>query len=203
MIDHNFHKIQKENLLHKINSSLNRICTTDIPTCNLGHCGYYSECYKKHDFTKYKKVRLKSIYKNLSSHENNQKGRRHPTNLGNNVFEIASTILGKSILEHELIINDRKYNKAIIKCRTMNQLVQILQRIRKIKLKKMTEVQELHAALLEAKKLIRSWHGMGIDPQAEQYMWNIYDRKSPEMIRINTILEKYKHLNPATGESGK
>jgi hypothetical protein len=64
-------------------------------------------------------------------------------------------------------------------------------------------VTELYNALLQAKELIRKHHGIGFDPQVEAHIWNIYDTRAPEMQSINQVINKYKTLNPATGESGK
>lgn len=66
----------------------------------------------------------------------------------------------------------------------------------------MNEAQELYNALLEAKKIIRKWHAINLDPQVEEFMWNEHDNYSEQMKPINKVVEKYKHLNPATGKSG-
>lgn len=45
-------------------------------------------------------------------------------------------------------------------------------------------------ALIEAKKIIRIWHGMGMPEQAERNMWIIYEGQSPEMKRINDAIKQ-------------
>jgi hypothetical protein len=42
--------------------------------------------------------------------------------------------------------------------------------------------------LNEAKKLIRGWHGMGMQAIPEAEMWNIYNKQSPEMKRLNELI---------------
>jgi len=67
----------------------------------------------------------------------------------------------------------------------------------------MNEATEIYNALLDSVKLTRTWHGMGYDVRVEERMWNIYCEKSPEMKKLNAVIDKYKHLTkPATG-SGK
>jgi hypothetical protein len=67
----------------------------------------------------------------------------------------------------------------------------------------MTAQEELYNTLLEAKKIIRIFHGADIDGRAEEYIWNLYENNAPEMKRINEVLAKYEFLKPTTGESGK
>jgi hypothetical protein len=48
---------------------------------------------------------------------------------------------------------------------------------------------DLYEALKEAKKTIRSMHGLGMGSEMEVNMWDLYQR-SPEMIKINSALQK-------------
>lgn len=54
------------------------------------------------------------------------------------------------------------------------------------------QVEELVDTLKKMKAIIRGWHGIGHrNPEEEKAMWEVYDRKSPEMKMINEVLEKY------------
>ena len=48
---------------------------------------------------------------------------------------------------------------------------------------------EMLKALIEAKELIRIWQ-KGVDEEADKHNWEIYNRKSPEMQRINKASAK-------------
>ena len=49
---------------------------------------------------------------------------------------------------------------------------------------------EITEAFNLAIKTIRAWHGMrGIEPKDEEMMWGIYNRSSPEMKRLNSLIE--------------
>ena len=45
--------------------------------------------------------------------------------------------------------------------------------------------------LKEAKELIKIWHNMGANGKV---MWDIYDKQSPEMQRINKTIDKATSL---------
>lgn len=51
---------------------------------------------------------------------------------------------------------------------------------------------DLYGALKVAKTTIRALHAVGIQKGAEQTMWGIYERGSPEMRAINAALRKAK-----------
>jgi len=54
------------------------------------------------------------------------------------------------------------------------------------------ENERLKAALKDAKECIRIWHNMdchGMDQEQIDGLWQSYDQNSPEMKRINAMLE--------------
>lgn len=53
------------------------------------------------------------------------------------------------------------------------------------------DITELVNALKEAKEIIRLSHTVGMPEEAAQNTWTIYNGKSPEMKRLNSVLEKY------------
>lgn len=53
-------------------------------------------------------------------------------------------------------------------------------------------VDELIDGLLYAKNQIKEWHNFNSSEEEAERMWDIYDRMSPEMKRINALLKKYK-----------
>lgn len=58
-------------------------------------------------------------------------------------------------------------------------------------------VDELVDGLIQAKESIKVWHNMegrlsGEAQRDAERSWKIYDRMSPEMVRINTLIRKYK-----------
>lgn len=46
------------------------------------------------------------------------------------------------------------------------------------------------AALIEAKRTIRTWHDMGSNCEGTAELWAIYDTQSPEMMRINAAIRR-------------
>lgn len=45
-------------------------------------------------------------------------------------------------------------------------------------------------ALKDAKDIIKTWHCMGMtDDKLADEMWNIYEKQSPEMIKLNSSIE--------------
>ncbi len=126
MIDHNFHRIEKDSYLDKIRSALKRICSGSADTCKLGHCSYFGKCYNNDAFNKHKKLKLKSIYNNLLSHENKIKGRSSPHFLGNSPHEIAETILSQKVHEHSLVVKNPKVIRKIKEATTLGQICGIL-----------------------------------------------------------------------------
>ena len=60
--------------------------------------------------------------------------------------------------------------------------------------------QEILTALVEAKTLIKQWHCNGLNEYNAERTWNVYDNMSPEMIRINAIINKYQRLNQDSKE---
>lgn len=56
------------------------------------------------------------------------------------------------------------------------------------------DFDELLAALVESKSLIRQWHGMGTIAGVEEAMWAVYDKSSPEMVKLNEVLTKFQKL---------
>lgn len=53
-------------------------------------------------------------------------------------------------------------------------------------------LDELIEGLLYAKKQIKEWHNFNSSENEAERMWDIYDRMSPEMKRINALISKYK-----------
>lgn len=120
----------REDLKQKIEELATHLCTTDFNTCPIGHCGHYGKChiddYKPDKFVKTKKIRLKSILKNLKARLNKREGRTNPDFLGNGVHEIASTLVGCNIYEHELVKGNKTVTKRISNATTIGQMVEIL-----------------------------------------------------------------------------
>jgi len=54
-------------------------------------------------------------------------------------------------------------------------------------------------ALQEAREMIKVWHNMGHTGPEAKKMWEIYDRHSPEMMRINSAIAALKKMAPAMG----
>ena len=123
---------EKEELKKKIESLATHLCTSDFNTCAIGHCGHYGKChiddYKPEMFAKTKKIKLKSILKNLKSRLNKREGRTNPDFLGNGVHEIASTLVGCDIYEHNLVKGNKRVTKMIANATTLGQMVEILNR---------------------------------------------------------------------------
>jgi hypothetical protein len=57
---------------------------------------------------------------------------------------------------------------------------------------RLIEQAELCEALNAAVKVIRTWHGMGHNPESEKVAWDLYYRNAPEMRLIRETLDK-KH----------
>lgn len=53
---------------------------------------------------------------------------------------------------------------------------------------------ELHEALVDSKKQIRAWHGIGMPEQIEKEIWSIYDNQAPDMKRLNEVIAKTERL---------
>jgi len=49
-------------------------------------------------------------------------------------------------------------------------------------------IEKLLNQLKEAKNIIRGWHGIGTSGFQEKAVWEIYDKNSPEMKRINDVI---------------
>lgn len=53
--------------------------------------------------------------------------------------------------------------------------------------------EEIIEAFNLAIKTIRAWHGMrNVEKKDEEMMWGIYNRNSPEMKRLNSLIESIK-----------
>jgi hypothetical protein len=50
----------------------------------------------------------------------------------------------------------------------------------------------LLSSLIEAKVIIRTWHGMNMNEEDEKKMWAIYEKNAPEMKRLNTAIDAAK-----------
>jgi hypothetical protein len=50
------------------------------------------------------------------------------------------------------------------------------------------KVARLREALQQAEKIIRTWHGMAMNPDEEERVWRIYRDRSPEMKIIRQAL---------------
>lgn len=46
--------------------------------------------------------------------------------------------------------------------------------------------------LVDAKQIIRQWHGMNIPVQEEEIAWRIYEKNAPEMKTVNEALNGIK-----------
>lgn len=53
-------------------------------------------------------------------------------------------------------------------------------------------VDDLVDGLLYAKDQIKQWHNFNSSEDEAERMWNIYDRMSPEMCRLNALIRRYK-----------
>lgn len=51
-------------------------------------------------------------------------------------------------------------------------------------------VPDLLEALIQAKKIIRTWHGIGMSKENEDHLWSIYNNQAPEMKIINETIKK-------------
>jgi hypothetical protein len=112
------------------------VCSKDFAACPFRSCAYLQKCckidYEQDELLmKKKRIRLKAIYKNVKGTVNELKGRSSPHNLGQGIFEIASTILGQDIREHDLIKGNKWAETRIEKCTTIFQVLQLLKEQRK------------------------------------------------------------------------
>lgn len=125
-------KAKKIILIETISSIINDLCTNDIKKCNWGWCEYNGVCAKcyfaNHDNFPKKLLKIKSLLKCVKAKFNKKIGRINPTNLGGSVHEIASTLVGCDIYEHELVKNCKWMPKAIYKARTLTQIAELLNR---------------------------------------------------------------------------
>lgn len=120
---------EKERLKQKALHIIELGCPGDWESCCFGYCQFYKMCHKNvftYDKLPTRLIRLKSLIKNLSSKYNSVNGRSNPTNLGQNHFEIAKTLLGQDVMQHELVKDKPNVKKRIGRCTTLNQILRIL-----------------------------------------------------------------------------
>lgn len=122
---------KRKRITDEIFRVLNLLCTGNSETCHLGMCKFNGECQKKwfeDNGVRHKNVRLKSLLKNIKKHDRKRLGRESPSHLGTNIHEIASTLVGCDIYEHDLVKGSKWATKEISRCTTLNQIAGILDR---------------------------------------------------------------------------
>lgn len=122
---------EKKRLIEEIAGLLSLLCTGEKSSCGWGWCEHNGLCAKEYfvgDNLPKKKMRLRSMAKCLRSKNNKRIGRFNPSHLGNNIHEIASTLVGCNIYEHELVVGHQRTADKIKMATTLNQINQILDR---------------------------------------------------------------------------